>query len=493
MAGVVDFRKPLDKSLPSDRGAEQALLGALMYDNGVLDRIADLVSPADFAEPIHGRIFECTVGLINSGRLGDPIIVADLLRGETALEELGGARYLGDLIDTAPPAANAAEYAKLIREIHIRRELIQLGQAMIATAEGGETSEFIIENTEKDLLGLQMHAMPISLVGAAEAIDRVEFQINNPASAFGVRLGLGPIDEVTGGFMPGELWLGAGRPSMGKSAVVSSAALHVARRGMGAGGEGLGVIEICSEMTVEQMMRRHLSDACYDVHGANAPTYFDMRNRSMTAAQTLMVRDAAAELRGLGTLKSLYRTGLTVPTIRGLVRRQKSAWMRQGIKLAMVTIDHGGLIREASQVRGRSEAQGQVARDMKELAGELDVALFVIVQLNRNVETRDDKRPQLSDLRDSGEWEENADGAIGFYRPAYYAQRQPEPKRADAKLLWDEERSSRTVEAILMKVREGKAQTVKLWADIGRNAIRGEAPESTYAPSTVYDEPGLFD
>jgi replicative DNA helicase len=139
-----------------------------------------------------------------------------------------------------------------------------------------------------------------------------------------------------------------------------------------------------------------------------------------------------------------------------------------------------GLVRSSAATRGRSEAQGEVARDTKQLAGELDTAILALVQLSRKVEERDDKRPMLSDLRDSGEWEENADGVIGCYREAYYAQREPEPKRRDLKLLWDERRESRIVDAMFLKIREGEARTVHLWADMGRNAIRGEAPASHY-------------
>lgn len=477
MGEVAKFERPEQIHGPSAPEAERGLLGAILYENATMDLVADLLVPEAFHNGWHGRVFQVCRDLINLGRRADPVTVHDALKGEA----VDGINYLLDLTEIATGAAVVVEYAKIIAERWRLRELIRIGERITAEAKGGETSAILIENTERDLMAMQLLSRPIALVDASEAIDRVTYQLDNPAASFGVKLGLDPIDDVTGGMMPGELWIVAGRPGAGKSAIASSVSLHIARHGRSPDGGRLGVIEICCEMTVEQMMRRHISDLAYEMFGRDAPSYSTIRKRAMGPRQREMFDAAAREIRQLGTLKSIYRTGLNVAAIRSIVRRQKVLWHRQGIKLGLVVVDHGGLIRAtAAAGRGRSEAQGEVAREMKELPGEFEAPLMLLLQLNRKVEERDDKRPMLSDLRDSGEFEENADGVIGVYREAYYAQREPEPKRHDLKLLWEERRMSVMVDAILMKIREGQMQTVKLWTDMGRNAIRGHAPEVSY-------------
>lgn len=474
---IIHFRTP-DPEAPHDLEAEQALLGTLIFDLKAAEVISDELEPEAFHEPLHARIFAKlqTVGA------GDALTLYHALSPDGALEQLGGMRYLADLVDRAPASSLVAEYAQVVRTLWQRREIAALAQeAIVSTRQGVDPSE-IIEAQEQGLLAVQMQSKRVSLVSAADAADRTMLELENPRVAFGTRLGLQPLDDVTGGFMPGELWLFAGRPSMGKSAVVSTADLNIALHGLGADGERMGSIEICSEMTVGQLTRRHITDLAYALHGPDAPSYSNIRKRNVTAEQLAIFRESAMAFRRIDTLKLLYRTNLTIQTLRSTIRRQKAAWSRIGVKLAMVSVDHAGLVRasQAAQRGHRSEAQGEIARDMKQLAGELDVALAVVVQLNRKVEDRDDKRPQLADLRDSGEWEENADGVIGFYREAYYAQRELEPKRHEEKLLWEERRSSPWIEAILLKIREGEAQTVKLWGDMARNAIRGGIPDSAY-------------
>ena len=471
------FERPESNHGPSAPEAERGLLGAILYENATMELVVDIVVPEAFHNGWHGRVFQICRDLINLGRRADPVTVHDALKDEAG----GSINYLLDLAEIATGNAVVVEYAKIIAERWRLRELIRIAERIATEAKGGEVSSILIENTERDLMAMQLSTRTIALVDAADAIDRVTYQLDNPASSFGVNLGLSPIDDVTGGMMPGELWLLAGRPGMGKSACASSAALHIARHGFSPQGQRLGVIEICCEMTVEQMMRRHISDLAYEMFGRDAPSYSTIRKRAMGPRQREMFDAAAREIRKLGTIKSLYRTGLNVAAIRSIVRRQKVLWHRQGVRLGLVIVDHVGLIRATTAAgRGRSEAQGEVAREMKELPGEFEAPVLALVQLNRKVEERDDKRPMLSDLRDSGEWEENADGVIGVYREAYYALREPEPKRHDLKQLWEERRMSVMVDAILMKIREGKMQTVKLWTDMGRNAIRGHAPENSY-------------
>ncbi len=310
-------------------------------------------------------------------------------------------------------------------------------------------------------------------------------EFENPALSAGVTIGLLPLDLAVGGFQPGEMWVLAGRPSMGKSAIASTAALNVSTHGRHPDGRRLGWIEINGEMSSQQMMRRHIADRAFDLVARSAPKYSDIRARDLSELARKAMYAAASEIRELRTLKMVKRTGMTLGNLRSMVRRQVSAWDREDIALGGVSIDHGGLIRVDDARRGRTEAQTEIAIGMKELADELNVPLFVLLQLNRKVEERDDKTPMLSDLRDSGAWEENADGVIGTFRPAYYAVRQTQPKGADAVALWEAAKTSKEVHAILLKIREGEAGVVKLWADMARNAIRGSAPDNMYGDNTL--------
>jgi len=458
-----------------DLAAEQSLLGSILYDTSIFPAVADALAPEAFYEPLHGSIFSAYQRLQSVRARVEVIEIAHEIRSVKPRDGFDPSKYLADLVDKAPSGISAARAAAdVVSDLWRRRRLMQLGNELQNAGSAPGDSAELVEKAERALLDIQVNHRSVQLVDAYEAVERVCQQIDGTVIRRGVQLGLQQIDDITGGFMPGELWLGAGRPGMGKSAVANSCALHIARA-------GLGVIEINCEMTVEQMMRRHIADFCYELYGFEAPSYSKIRKRELTAQHRQMIKTVAAEIRKLQTLKSIYRAGLTVGSLRSLIRRQIACWDRQGISPGLVTVDHVGLIKAASGQQNRAQAQGEIAREMKELAGQLDIPILALVQLNRMVESRDDKRPMLADLRDSGEWEENADGVIGFYREAYYAARDPEPRAYDKKLLWDEKRQSRNVDAIFLKIREGEMQTVKLWADMGRNAIRDRAPEGYYA------------
>lgn len=481
MADVHDLRAARKPSAaPSDLEAEHSVLGALMYDSGLLDRVSDILAPEMFFWPLNGRIFQAVSEQVGRGGRADVTTVAHALSRDADLAQCGGRVYLADLVEKSDGHHALRDHANIIREMWQRWQLINIGEDLSTAAKSGDLAAGLIEAAEKALLALQTSSRSLALVTAEEAVARVQDQLENPAKAFGIKLGLSPIDEVTGGFMPGELWLTAGRPGMGKSAIGSTGSLNILRLGRTHDGQPLGVIEICSEMTVEQMMRRHISDLAFETHGARAPTYSAIRQRTLTGEQRGMVTTAAADIRARGNLRMLYRTGLTVAALRSLIRRQIASWGRQDVEVGLVTVDHVGLLRSSGNTRGRTEAQGEIAREMKEMAGELNIPILAMVQLNRQVEARDDRRPQLSDLRDSGEWEENADGVIGTYRDAYYALKQVAPKRADEKIAWEERCRSKTIEAMFLKIREGEMQTVRLWGDMGHNAIRGHAPDSHY-------------
>lgn len=485
-ADLVDPREAAE-ALPHSLEAEQAILGALIFENSVLADVDGLVNADTFHEPFHGRLYAAIYEIVGAGVLAEPTRLAHRFETDPAFVEFGGFAYLIDLMDKAPPRANAPDFARLIRETWQRRSCVALAQELMrrARVDRSVDSLTLIDEAEKGLLQIQMTSRATALVHAEAAVARVIEEFENPSVSAGVSLGLGPLDEQTGGLGPGEMWLIAGRPSMGKSGLVSSAALNVAREGLHPDGRRLGWIEINGEMTVPQMMRRHITDRAFDLVGLQGPAYSSIRQRDVSALERKALYAAAEEIRGLKTLAMVKRTGMTIGNLRSMIRRQVAAWDREGIALGGVSVDHGGLIRMDDARHGRTQEQTQIAIGMKELADELGVPLVVLLQLNRNVEARDDKRPQLADLRDSGAWEENADGVIGVYRDAYYAQRETQPKTSEGRALWDHRKGSRELEAILLKIREGHAGTVKLWADVARNAFRGSAPDDLYGGRTI--------
>lgn len=477
----IDFRGPdhAGKALPHDIDAEHALIGCVLVDNEVFYRCED-IGADHFYEPTHGRIWAVICDRIGKRMVADVITVADRLIDDAGLAELGGRRFIADLFSGAPPSSNAADYAALVIDAATRRRLILMADALSAAArarEGDRTARDLVEQTERSLMGMTTVQRRTRLVTAQEAALDVLAYLDAPeAENGGVMTGLQNLDEHLGSLLPDDLVLVCGRPGMGKSALAACIALNVART-------GLGVIEINSEMSTAQMMRRHLTDISYERWGSDAPTYKDIRRRRITPSQRGMLEWAVEKVSTL-PLMSIKRTGLTLSSLRSLVRRQVAAWSAEGITLGLITVDHVGLLQADGGGKDRYTDQTNIAIGMKALADELHIPVIALVQLSRKVEDRESKRPMLSDLRDSGAWEENADTVIGTFREAYYANKEPEPKddgRSNSMLRWqewDRRRKSREIEAILLKVREGEEGVVNLWASIGHNAIRATNPDN---------------
>jgi replicative DNA helicase len=311
---------------------------------------------------------------------------------------------------------------------------------------------------------------------ADDAMDSVVDFMDNPGShAAGILTGLEPLDSRLGPMLPGDLIGLAGRPGSGKSAEAAVIGMNVSLT-------GVGVIEIHAEMTVQQAWRRRLTSMAFTLYGSEAPAYSAIRRRTITYDQRKMLDAAREKLRGI-PLMAVKRTGMTLGQLWALVARQKALWAKQGIVLGLVTIDHAGLITSGMDHRSRVDEQTAVSNGLKIGAGDHDVATMALLQLNRAVEARDDKRPTLPDLRDSGSWEQDCDTVIGAYREAYYAAREKEPPDKTVKEQatwadWDQRRRSPWIENILLKVREGDISTAKLWGHMATNAILGSEPSS---------------
>lgn len=477
---ALDLGRERQGAIPANIELEQALLGCLLYDNTEFVNVDSLVSPSDFYEPVHGRMLKAIGDLARVGRNAEPIILRDYFSIDPAFHELGGLRYLADLVDRAPPASQAIHYAEAVRNLALRRDVMRVAAEVgvrardDATASGAD----LMAMMETELLAIRGGKEDLQLRDWRDVSREIVYGLDRPDERPLIHTGLKRIDDAMGGMERGDLVVIGARPAMGKSALAGCIALNVAQT-TDPEGRPLGVVELNGEMTVTQMARRHLTDYAFHRFGVHGPMYRDIRRRNLTEGQKEVLRTVDEELQHL-PLKMLKRSGMTLGRTRAMLRRQKMLWESAGIRMSMVVIDHVGLIRPDEETRGRTEAQTIVSAALKEMAEDLDVVMVALAQLNRQVEARDDKRPQLADLRDSGSWEQDADIVLGIYRDAYYARREREPK-GDLKLgEWMERCSSPTLEAIMLKIREGEVANCKLWADIGRNAIRDEAPAGSF-------------
>lgn len=462
--------------VPANIEAETAVLGGVLYQNDTFHMLEG-VEARHFYEPFHGRLWEWIADRIGKGLLAEPVVSQQFFERDPAYVELGGITHLAMMVANAPPPANIAAYAREVVELSMRRDLLRLAVDLSHNAVEAVRAEDAVGLAESALLAMQVASRRIEPITAAQAAARVLERLDAPEDEMaGIGTGIETLDEELGPLQPGDLVALAGRTSMGKSAAAEVIAYNIAAR-------GFGVIQINGEMTVEEMAQRHLADICQRRHAERGPEYRDIRRRRISHDQRQMLSAAHGELSRV-PLVMLKRTGIKFSQLRSIARRQAAIWARQGITLGALIVDHMGLIRPDHPSRDRYADQTAISNGTKELAEELGCPLLALLQLNRETEKRDDKRPKLADIRDSGAWEQDADVVVAFYREAYYARQQPEPKagapgsKEDAAWAdWDRARRSPTVEAIILKARAGPPQTIKLWGDVARNAIRDRAPE----------------
>lgn len=462
---------------PSSFQAESTLIGMALRDQSAID-IAEGLSPNHFSDPLRGRLWAAIQARQARGALVDMVLLDDEFRSDEAYHEAGGLAWLSNLCDVAPGASKAAAYAAEVREAAQRRDLLRLSDKITAEVREGEsTAADVIGTAEAALLAMQVSTRRLEPVAAGFAAGRVLDWLDAPPEAqYGINTGLPPLDEEIGPLMAGNVIALAGRTSMGKSAAAEVIAYNIAM-------QGHGVIQISTEMSEEEMARRHLTDIAHRHWGREGPEYRDILRRRIGGEQRRMLGQAKAEL-DASPLVMIRKSGVKLSVARSICRRQAAIWARAGVQLGAVFIDHMGHVRLDQPSRDRYADQTAISNATKELADELQCPVFPLLQINRETEKRDEKRPGLSDIRDSGAWEQDADIVIGWYREAYYAQRQPEPKQGypgskeDAVWAeWDRARRSSVVEAIVLKARAGPPLTVKLWGDVSRNAIRGAAPQ----------------
>ena len=457
-------------ALPHNLEAEQALLGSLMIDNAVFERLSDRLRGSHFYEPFHQRLFDAIEDHVRQGLLAEPTILMERFKADPAFQEFGGLRYLADLVDRAPPGANAPDYARLVYDLALRRDLIRIGGDIIKEAPDPETPAMDqIESAEQSLYSLAETGKPSSgfvsfshaLAGAVEMAGEA---YQRDGKLAGLATYLNDLDQKLGGLHPSDLLILAGRPSMGKTALATNIAFNVARSYRweptpeGRKTVDGGVVAFYSlEMSAEQLAMRILADAS----GVSSDR---LRKGEIDASDFGRIRDAAAEI-GESPLYIDATGGLSLSKLAARARRLKR--MEHGLDLIIVDYLQLITVGEGNGQKNRVQEVSEITGGLKALAKELSVPIIALSQLSRQVEQREDKRPQLSDLRESGSIEQDADCVMFVYRESYYLGRTEPREGTEEHLKWQEDmdRLRHQAEVVIGKQRHGPIGIVKLSFD----------------------------
>ena len=442
---------------PHNDEAEMALLGALLQNNRAYERVGEFLKPEHFANRIHGRVFEAIGRLLEKGQIADQITLRQYFEADGDLMEVGGWPYIMQISRSVVSIINAEDYGRTIHDLFLRRQLIDIGEGMVNEAFSGDFDQdasLQIENAEQRLMQLIASgagAEPLPIAAAiAGWLANVE-AIYRGTEPRGVSSGLRAIDAIIGRLKPGRLYILAGRPSMGKTLLAKTIAFCHARSAASTRSGGVGFFELeegSDEIIASLAAGIAHVDSCRQENGPLTDADFEaLVAASHDLAELPLYLDATPHL--------------SVAQIRARGRR-----LRRKHKIQLLIADHAGLVAPADPRANRNEQLGQITYGFKTLAKELDIPVVLLCQLSRATESRDDKRPTLADLRESGRIEENADVVMFIFREQYYLERN-EPMRREGEndekyagrlADWQERcRKVRNVaELSFPKVRQGK-------------------------------------
>jgi replicative DNA helicase len=420
-------REPADPQLlalkvpPHSVEAEQSVLGALLLDNQAFDKIADVVSQYDFYRDEHRRIFRHIAKLVEAMRPADVVTVSESIDASEDKDKTGGPAYLGALAQNTPSALNIRRYAELVRERAVQRRLAQVATEIAenALSPGGKEVGQMLDEAETRILevgeqgarhGKGLEEIKPILARVLERIDHLYHQ-DNPSDVTGVPTGFRDLDSKTAGLQQGDLIIVAGRPSMGKTAFSINIAEHVALHTL------MPVAIFSMEMGGSQLAMRMLgSIARVDQHKMRTGRLNDEEWQRLSTA--------------MGKLHEAPLFIDETPALNALELRSRARrlWRQFGGKLGLVVVDYLQLMSSSRQGENRATEISEISRSLKALAKELSVPVIALSQLSRAVEQRNDKRPMMSDLRESGAIEQDADVILFIYREEVYAPDKPEVK-----------------------------------------------------------------
>jgi replicative DNA helicase len=463
---------------PCNVQAEQALLGALLANNRAYERVAEFLSPEHFADSVHGRIYQAIARRIEAGQLADAVTLKAEFEHSGVLGEVGGTAYLAQLLTAMIGIINAGEYGRAIHEAWLRRQLIEIGETVVNNAFGADTeldsAQQQIEAAEHSLFQLATHGAATSGFmtferALIEAIQGAERAFNRSGHVSGLTTGLRDLDAKMGGLHGSDLVVLAGRPGMGKTSLATAIAFSAAKallaeapanESKAAQKRSVGIFSL--EMSAEQLATRLLSEE-------SRVSSDRIRRGDVSQRDFDRFVQVSREIASL-PIEIDDTPAITLSALRTRARRLKRT---KG--LALVVVDYLQLMRPAAGTRPESRVLeiGQFTQGLKAIAKELNVPVLALSQLSRAVESREDKRPQLADLRESGTIEQDADVVMFIYRDEYYLeQRMPKLAAFDneaqfqaAMDVWRRqmERVHNRADLVIAKQRHGPTGTIQLF------------------------------
>ena len=464
---------------PHNFEAEQALLGAILVNNAAYQRVAEFLRPEHFADPLHGKLFDSLSKLIERGQVVSAVTLKTYVENDEDMKTVGGSAYLAQLASASVHVIDAGAFGRAVHDLYLRRQLIDLGEGVVNGAFAGDVDETAlqqIEVAEKKLYDLAttgqteggFKSFRISLT---EAMVAAEAAYHRAGQLNGVATGLFQLDQLLGGLHKSDLIILAARPAMGKSALVTNIGFNAAKAyreeivdGAPKVVDGAVVGFFSLEMSAEQLATRMLSEQ------AELPSE-KIRKGELISADFDRVLNISRELEHL----NFFIDDTPALSIAGLRTRARRLKRTHG--LGLIIVDYLQLLAPSGKSRQENRVQevSEITRGLKTLAKELDVPVIALSQLSRAVEQREDKRPQLSDLRESGSIEQDADVVMFVFREEYYIERdvptqlkdESQDKFNDRYARWQErlKNANQVAEVIIGKQRHGPIGTVKLHFD----------------------------
>ncbi len=457
---------PVFREEPHNLEAEQALLGAILVNNEAVDRVSSFLKPAHFFDPLHGRIFETASKLIMGGKRATPITLKTFFQADEPVGELSVPQYLGRLAANATTIINAEDYGRTVYDLAVRRQLIEIGETMVNTAfdspidappstqiEDAEQQLYELAETGKYGSGFEPFSSALT-----DAIDMAANAYRRDGGLSGLATGFADLDQRMGGLQPSDLIIIAGRPSMGKTALATNIAYHVAKAYTAnaegdAPPDGAVVGFFSLEMSAEQLATRIIAEQSY------IPSERIRRGR-IDSDEFDRIVEVSQELQNVPLFID-QTGGITVAQLAARARRLKR---QRG--LGFVVVDYLQLLSGSSRraQEGRVQEVSEITTGLKALAKELHVPILALSQLSRQVEQREDKRPQLADLRESGSIEQDADVVMFVFREEYYLERSQPRENTEEHRKWqtDMEAVTGKADVIIGKQRHGPTGTVTL-------------------------------
>ena len=452
-----------------DVGVEQELLGAVLVNNAAFSIADEIVQADHFFEPLHKQIWEVFGSLIRMGKHCSPSTVKTFLPAGVLIGEMTLSQYIAHLAANATTVINAPDFARIIRDLAQRRLMIEVGQELQQSQEQDNLAlaSWAVDYLDGVVSSQSENSAPAMDMdkAAIRAVDAAAEAYRNHGKPRGISYGLQAVDDRTLGAMPGDLVVVAGRPGMGKTAFALSILRNMAHAGE-------RVLFVSLEMGDVALTTRMISDEMW--RPRQRFSYWQISSGRFREEAFQRIADAAKVI-GKLPIRIEQQPGLTVAQIGARARQYKR---RHGLKV--LVIDHLGLVKASGRYAGNKVYEtGEITGGLKALAKELGVPVILLCQINRGVEQREDKRPTLSDLRNSGDIEQDADTVMILYRAAYYLAKK-EPLAGSAEfIIWSDEMAKveNRLEVAIEKQRSGPVGTVRLFVDIACNAVRDEFSE----------------